>query len=67
MAKRPRNSGKEWSRSEVLRLRREAKGNTPTPLIAWRHGRSEAAIRSKAGEEKISLNPPNRSPYGRRK
>jgi len=51
----------------VSQLRKEAKGNSPTGLIAHAHGRSEAAIRSKASEENISLKPTNQSPYNRRK
>jgi hypothetical protein len=52
--------------AEVSQLRKEAKGNTPTKLIAYEHGRSEAAIRDKASEEGISLKPTNQSPYNRR-
>jgi hypothetical protein len=65
--KTPPNSGKDWRPSEVQHLKKEAKGNTPTGLIANKHGRSEAAIRSKASEENISLKPTNQSPYNRRK
>jgi len=67
MAKTPKNSGKSWTKSEVTQLRKEAKGNTPTGLIAYEHGRSEVAIRSKASDENISLKPTNQSPYNRRK
>lgn len=67
MAKKPQNSGKDWTRKEVAQLRREAKSNTPTGQIAYEHGRSENAIRNKASEENISLKPTNRSPYDRRK
>lgn len=67
MAKQPPNAGKDWSSKEVTQLRREAKGNTPTGLIAYNHGRTEAAVRSKASEESISLKPTNQSPYNRRK
>lgn len=47
MAKTPKNSGKDWSRHEVQQLRKEAKGNTPTGLIAYKHARSEDAIRAR--------------------
>lgn len=67
MAKKPPNSGKGWSRGEVAKLKEEARGNTPTGLIAYKHGRSEDAIRSKASEKSISLKPTNQSPYNRRK
>lgn len=66
MAKKPPNSGKPWPQKEVQQLRREAKGNTPTRLIAHFHGRSEDAIRAKASEENVSLKPTNQSPYNRR-
>lgn len=67
MAKKPPNSGKPWTRQEVARLRQEAKGNTPTRVIALRLGRSENAVRDKASEKGISLKPTNQSPYGPRK
>ncbi len=67
MAKKPPNNGNGWTAKEVAQLRREAKGDTPTRLIAYEHGRSENAIRNKASEEDISLRPTNQSPYNRRK
>ena len=60
----PKNGGKKWSGGEVKQLRSEAKGNTPTRVIALKHGRSEDAIRNKASELDISLKPVNQSPYG---
>lgn len=65
--KTPPNSGKNWTRADVQKLRQDAKGNKPTRLIAWGLGRSEDAVRSKASEENISLKPTNQSPYNRRK
>lgn len=62
MGRTPPNDGKDWSSSEVSKLRKLAAGNTPTGLIAHDLGRSEAAVRSKASEEKISLKPTNQSP-----
>jgi len=67
MAKTPKNHGKNWTRIEVSDLRKLAKGNTPTGLIAHKLGRSEDAVRSKAGEESISLKPTNQRPYNRHK
>jgi len=66
MAKAPPNSNKHWTPRDVATLERLAEGNTPTGLIAWHLGRSEAAVRSKASDKRISLDPPNRSPYTRR-
>lgn len=65
--KTPPNSRKGWSRTEVQQLRKEAGGNMPTRLIAYKHGRSEDAVRSKASDENISLKPTNQSPYNRKK
>jgi hypothetical protein len=67
MAKEPPNSGKPWSGKDVSELKRLAKGNTPTGLIAHKLGRSEDAVRSKASDEDVSLKPVNQSPYNRRK
>ena len=67
MPKYNRNSGKKWTPSEVSKLRQLAKANTPTRVIGFKLGRTEDAVRSKAGEKKISLKPTNRSPYNRRK
>ncbi len=60
----PRNSGKTWTTSEESKLRNEVKGNTPTRVIALKHGRSEDSIRSKAQDLGVSLRPVNQSPYG---
>lgn len=67
MAKSTRNTGKPWTPAEVKQLKTEAKGNTPTRVIGLKHGRTEAAIRSKAADEGISLKPTNQSPYGTKK
>ncbi len=58
------NKGTSWTEAEVEELRKLAKENTPTPLIANKLGRTEAAVHNKAQAEKISLQPTNRSPYG---
>lgn len=67
MAKAPKYHGKDWTRSDVGQLRSLAKGNTPTGLVAYKLGRTEDAVRSKASDENISLKPANQSPYNRRK
>lgn len=66
MPKYNRNSGNQWSSSEVSRLRSLARENTPTRVIGLKLGRTEDAVRTKASEESISLKPTNQSPYGRR-
>lgn len=54
-----RNTGKNWKPDEVKELRKLAKGDTPTPVIGFKLGRTPAAIYTKASEEGISLMPPN--------
>jgi len=67
MAKYNRNSGKEWKTSEVSRLKKMAKENTPTRVIGLKLGRTENAVYAKASEKNITLSPTNQSPYNRRK
>jgi len=67
MTKSTRNSGKSWSGTDLINLRKLAKGNTPTRVISLKIGRSESAIYSKASEIGVSLKPTNQSPYNRRK
>lgn len=49
---------------EVQQLRDLAEANTPVGVISMRLERTQDTIRSKAQSEGISLQPPNRSPYG---
>lgn len=65
--KKPKNSGKSRSEEDVKKMKELAKWNTPTWLIAYKLGRTEASIYSKASQEKIGLKPTNQSPYNRRK
>lgn len=65
MADTPKNHHKEWTPAEDQKLRELVGHNTPTPLIAYKLGRTEAAVRSHASAEDISLAPTNKSPYGR--
>jgi hypothetical protein len=67
MAKKPANAGKKWEGSEVKELKKLAKGNTPTRVIALKLKRTPASISSKAGDEGVSLKPTNQSPYNRKK
>jgi hypothetical protein len=67
MSKQPKNNGKQWTSTDVKELKRLAKGNTPTRVIAFKVGRTPAAVSAKASEEKISLKPTNQSPYNRKK
>ncbi len=67
MAKTPKNHGEDWKPGDVRELRKLAAGNTPTRVIGLKLGRTEDAVRSKAGEQNVSLKPTNQSPYNRRK
>jgi hypothetical protein len=67
VARTPKNHGKDWTKNDVSELRKLAKGNTPTGLMAHKLGRTEDAVRSKAAEQNVSLKPTNRSPYNRRR
>ncbi|MBP32418.1 hypothetical protein [Methylobacterium sp.] len=67
MAKKPTNSGKGWSATDVRQLKQLAKGNTPTRVIGLKMGRTAAAVQSKASAEGVSLKPTNQSPYNRQK
>ena len=67
MAKAPPNHGKQWSPADVSQLKELAKQNTPTRVIGLKMGRTENAVRAKAGEIAVSLKPTNQSPYNRRK
>lgn len=66
MAKTPENHGKKWTGEDVKELKELAKGNTPTGVMTIKLGRTEDAIRSKANELNISLQPTNKSPYDRK-
>lgn len=67
MSKSTRNTGKQWTGTEVKGLRQMAKENTPTRVIGLNLGRTPAAVQSKASEMGISLKPTNQSPYNRKK
>ena len=67
MAKYTRNSGKEWTFSEVKQIRRLAKQNTPTRVIGLKLGRTANSVYTKASLEGISLHPTNQTPYNRKK
>jgi hypothetical protein len=67
MAKLPANHGKNWTPAAVTQLKQLAKENTPTRVIGLKLGRTEDAVRAKAGENSVSLKPTNQSPYNRRK
>ena len=67
MVKKPANQNKAWTNTQESKLRKLAKGNTPTRLIAYKLERTPASIQAKAHELNMSLKPINKSPYNRHK
>ena len=67
MPKSTRNSGSNWTPTEIRELGKLARQNTPTRVIGLKLGRTPAAIYTRAAQEGISLSLPNRSPYERRR
>jgi hypothetical protein len=65
MTKSTRNTGKQWTPSDVRQLKELARENTPTRVIGLKFGRTPDAVRNKASEEDVSLKPTNQSPYNR--
>lgn len=64
MAKTPENHRDPWKKTGDQQLRKLAKENTPTPLIAWKMQRTEAAVRNHAADIGVSLKPTNKPPRG---
>jgi hypothetical protein len=64
MATAPKNHGKNWSTEDLSKLKKMAP-TRPVGIMAYELGRTEDSIRAKAHQQNISLNPPERSPYGR--
>lgn len=67
MAKKPANQGKAWTSTQKSQLKKLARGDTPTRLMAYKLGRTPAAVQAKAQELNVSLKPINKSPYNRHK
>ncbi len=63
-AKKPANSGKDWTRGEVAQLKKELKSNTPTRVVGLHLKRTPGAVRQKASSLGLSTKPTNKSPYG---
>lgn len=62
-----KNTGKQWTPTQVQQLKTLAAGNTPTRVIGLKMGRTPSAVQSKAAAENVSLKPTNQSPYNRKK
>jgi hypothetical protein len=54
-----RNTGKPWTSADEKTLKELAKGDTPTPVIGLKLGRTPASIYKRASDLGISLMPPN--------
>jgi hypothetical protein len=63
-AKKPANSGKDWTRGEVAQLKKEFKSNTPTRVVGLHLKRTPGAVQQKASSLGVSTKPTNKSPYG---
>jgi hypothetical protein len=59
LAKYIRNKGKAWTDTQVKQLKELAKGDTPTPVIGLKLGRTVNSVYNRASQEGISLMPPN--------
>lgn len=62
----PKRHYRQWTRKERIELRRLARVNTPTRLIAMKLGRTTQAIYKMANRMGVSLKPSNQGPYNRR-
>ncbi len=67
MIKTPKNAGKRWTRPQEKKFNKLIKENTPTGLMAWKLGRSKAAVYAHASKKGKSVKPTNKSPYNRRR
>lgn len=59
MAKKPANSGKEWTGTDDKKLKKLAKQKLPLEDIAKKLQRTQAATRQRAAVKKVSLKPNN--------
>jgi hypothetical protein len=66
VTKTPANHGKDWTQSDLTKLKQLIKQNTPTRVIGLQLGRTPAGVQGKASNEGLSLKPTNQSPYNRR-
>jgi hypothetical protein len=55
LTKGTRNIGKKWTKEDLVRLRELAHKKYPTRVIGLILGRTANAVRSKAGQNHISL------------
>lgn len=62
-----RHHAEEWKAATVRELKTLIAENTPTRVIGVKLGRTEASIRDKVAELRLSLKPTNQSPRNARK
>ena len=65
--KKPVNAGKYWTEDDIASLRKLARENMPTRVMALKLDRTADAVSAKASDIGLSLKPTNQSPYNRRK
>lgn len=65
--KLPKNHRQPWTPDQEKQMKKLAKENTPTRVIALKLGRTPGSVQSKAQSIDISLKPTNQSPYNRQK
>ncbi len=57
--KPPNRKHKHWDNKDDKLLKKLAKQDTPTPLMAWELGRTTAAVYNRASLLDVSLEPTN--------
>lgn len=62
--KTPKNQHQPWTKPSIDQVKKLLKSNTPTPLIAYKTGRSPNAVQKKVNSLGLSTKPVNKSPYG---
>jgi hypothetical protein len=66
MAKQPEHAHEPWTRVQKTELKKLARENTPTRIIALKLERTPSAVQTEASKLDVSLKPSNQSPYNRK-
>jgi len=66
MAKQPEHAHEPWTQPQKAELKKLAKENTPTRVIALKLERTPSAVQTEASQLHTSLKPTNQSPYNRK-
>lgn len=65
--KTPTNQNKEWTKPNIVEMKKLIKSNTPTRIMGLKLGRSPEAVQQEANKLGLSTKPVNQSPYGKAK